>query len=437
MARRFLLRSTACCCLLALPMSLRAEALDLPRPAVAPFPIQLDGPFPGGYYSDLLPGVAIAADGSFVAAWSRSPGGRSDVVARLFDERGRPRGPLIEVSGTSQPNVFNQHAQVAMMPGGGFVVVWIAAGVQGETILAQLFSSGGARSGQPVEVTTPGQILDLGPAALGVDRAGVFAVGFRDATGAALRRFNRHGEALGPAVQVSGTSDAEAPTLVMQPNGDILLAWWIAEAGKTQVMGQRFNAAGEAVGEPLQISASSVPSSGSAAAAATPGGGFVVTYSACPPAPPRTAPCSVFARFYDAAANPQSGALAVTTTAVGQLGEPPAIAADARGNVLIAWQTCAVNANCVVAARAYSPQQQASEVAVLTTGDDLADPAVAAGPTGFLVAFDTLTCSAPGCDIDLIDGVFGWRFGFPDESAAAPATPADSLPAPADQRRQR
>ncbi|HEY2737433.1 MAG TPA: hypothetical protein VGK45_03450, partial [Thermoanaerobaculia bacterium] len=98
------------------------------------------------------PGVAVAADGHFVAVWVDGGvrGSAANVMARIFAADGTPQTGDIRVS-TQEPG-FQDHPRVAVTASGGFVVVW-SARVSGAPqdiphVYGRLFARNGAALGE-------------------------------------------------------------------------------------------------------------------------------------------------------------------------------------------------------------------------------------------------------------------------------------------------
>src|SRR5579863_374164 len=366
-----------------------ARAGDYPQPATAPFTIQLDGPFAGGYYSNLAPGLAFDSEGNYVVAWSRSPGGGSDVVARLFTTSGRPRGPVFRVSSSTSADVFNQGAQVGMNPFGGFVVVWGSQGpaAADNGVRAQLFTAGGTPTGNEIVVAATGSDgFALSSSALAVDSTGQFVVCWGERAGVVARRFDRDGLALGPAVVASGADPFAAPVIAMPGSGDFVLSWVSASptggrrvVGRPYHVGRRFHRSEAGFGEEFQVNQSPLPSAGNyPAIGLMPDDTLVVTWQSCPTDIPDAA-CRILARRFDNGNNPRSGEFVVSEEN-GRRQTTPVIAVGANGESLIAWQSCPVAPNlgeCEISVRPYDGQgEQDPEVIGLATLNEMQDATV-------------------------------------------------------------
>jgi acetyltransferase-like isoleucine patch superfamily enzyme len=92
------------------------------------------------------PSVAIAADGSFAAAWSKAEASGSvlGILARRFDSHGNPLSPELLVA-SGAPVI--RPPEVTIVPDGGFVVAWSEGPSSTDTdVLARRYD----REGRPV-----------------------------------------------------------------------------------------------------------------------------------------------------------------------------------------------------------------------------------------------------------------------------------------------
>ena len=198
------------------------------------------------------PDVAMAADGSFVAAWSQRVAKEHpddpdeiaiDVNVRRFGPNGQPLGPeTLAIGGSDEQS----GPELAMRPNGDFV---IACDIyRGESsfydVVAQRFSSTGDPTGELIEVNEEltADSSQSGPAiALAAD--GRFAIAWTDRlsdfarggtdfstddpTGVVIRVFAADGTALGPGrpvnTHVPGTQ--AGPAVNALPNGTFVVLW--------------------------------------------------------------------------------------------------------------------------------------------------------------------------------------------------------------------
>jgi len=362
-------------------------ALCLPAPGIAGL---LDGPEflvnakTAGRQG--APGVAVAADGHFVAVWVDGGvrGKPANVMARIFAADGTPQTGDIRVS-TQEPG-FQDHPRVAANANGSFVVVWSArlSGAPQDIphVYGRLFAKNGAALGERFRLGTGYGLAQTTP---DVARApdGRFVVAWTEDDGrldpqgahssdVLARRFGPNGHPL--AVEwtaIGGDQYQLAPAVSMNADGAFVIAAEEDSFGQTQVYAGMYAADGSIqhfVYVPyFWRSDGSNPRT--PAVAMQPDGGFILAWA-------------------DSRSDRETGLLDVD--------KPGVIVQriDNRGE----WLTNLLNANT-------------------TIRDVQSEPAVAAAPDGgFLVVWT----SAGGQDGDG-RGVFAQRFG-PDGSKIGPET---------------
>ena len=141
----------------------------------------------------------VAADqfGNFVVVWSSDAAGNRDIIARVYDGSGTPKGAEIQVVASPENE---QHPAVAMFPDGSFVVAWEVDLVSFDAIL--------------------------------------------------MRRYTGSGIPVGSAQQVEGRSDSDEwyPALGVAPDGDFVV---VMDAG-SEIYVQRYDDTDVAIGLPFQ-----------------------------------------------------------------------------------------------------------------------------------------------------------------------------------------
>ncbi len=186
------------------------------------------------------PAVALAADGSYVVAWTSDEGDGSGygVFARRFDAQGNATTGDLVVPATT---LYDQTTPaVAALATGGYVVAWTsylqALGSQigpQPIVMAQRFDALGAKVGAPIQVT-----------AQSVDRQ-------------------------------------EAPSVDAESGGGFLVAWQatVLASGDRQVRARRYDAAGAPLSGELPLNSTQAGDQAAPAIAAQPGGRFVATWA--------------------------------------------------------------------------------------------------------------------------------------------------------------
>lgn len=250
-----------------------------------------------------FPRIAMDADGDSVVAWQSNgqDGSAYGVFARQYNSAGTALG------GEFRVNSFTTGAQFAPVVAtdavGDFVVVWVSSGQDG--------------SGY-----------------------GIFG-----------QRYNSAGAALGGEfrVNVVTTGDQSIPAVAMDAAGDFVVAWSSTDGSAYGVFARRYNAAGVPLGGEVAVNTTTANPQDTAAVAMDAAGDFVVTWRS---SGQDGSGDGVYARAFDALGNPVSGEVAVNQFTTG-IQNSPAVAMDAAGNFVVAWQSVGQDGNllCVFARR--------------------------------------------------------------------------------------
>ncbi|MGH9465567.1 MAG: hypothetical protein ACRD0X_07955, partial [Thermoanaerobaculia bacterium] len=238
------------------------------------------------------PSIAMEGGGGFVVVWSSNEqdGSGGGVFGRLFDAAGEPLGGEFQVNTHTAGSQFRP--AVARNGAGDFVVVWTSSPQDGsdQGVFGQRYDAAGNAVGREFQINTytTGQQYDHAVAA----------------------------DAFGNFVVVWNSRDQDG-----------------SDGG---IFGQRYDAAGNAVGEEFQVNTYTTYSQRDPAVAADPAGNFVVVWGSS------QACCyfgyaAIFAQRYDSAGTPAGGEFQVNETGGGQY--DPAVAADAAGNFVVVWSS--------------------------------------------------------------------------------------------------
>jgi hypothetical protein len=213
----------------------------------------------------------------------------TDLFGRLYGHRGRPLGPPFLVNRGRFNSQF--YPEVAPRPDGGFMVVW--------------------------------QSFDIS----GIPTKGIF-----------LRRFNRFGEARGAEVRVdSGTGEVylHPEVATSSRTGETVVVWESRDSFGHGIFLRRFNAAGQPLGDEVQVNTGEMWHQSYPSVAMSPEGDFVVVWSTIDNS------TTVFrselrARWFDRGGVPAGDDFRVDDPS---LGAPvvPAVAMDGAGNFTVVW----------------------------------------------------------------------------------------------------
>lgn len=233
----------------------------------------LTDPLPGTDQSE--PVVAALPDGGWIVAWHLSGGPVDGIRALRFNDAGQQVGPEIVVN--SLPSGFAIRADIAVSEDGSFAIFWAAQGVDpavlqgpdtdGWGIYGRIFNDRAIPQGPEFrvnEITTFDQtavqatwLADGSIAvAFGSFRLGGagdwVAVRVLDSNGAPLT-----GDILasGPPSEFAGAG-ATRPSILALPDGGFMVVWYERQGapGDTEIVAQRFDAAGVALGDPMAVS---------------------------------------------------------------------------------------------------------------------------------------------------------------------------------------
>ena len=181
----------------------------------------------------VLPAVAMDADGHFVVAWEGY--GSSElkgIFAKRFDATGVAQGSEFLVNSFTTNN--QNWSAIAMDADGDFVVAWESRDQDGSLygIFAQRFDAAGVAQGSEVQVNTFSTSAQRLPA-VAMDTDGDFVVAWtsyeQDGSdwGVFAQRYDAAGVAQGAEIPVNShtTSQQIFPAVAMDVDGDFVVAW--------------------------------------------------------------------------------------------------------------------------------------------------------------------------------------------------------------------
>lgn len=206
-------------------------------------------------YQQIRPAVAGLSTGGFVVVWESYvlESEEDELYVQRLDSAGNLIGTEIRIDDSD----FHLHADIAGVPGGGFVVVWD----DGFDIFGRRFNSNGSPIGDDFFVNTELGTM-YGP------RVGASSGGFivvwedqseidGDGAGIFMRRFRNDGDPLGDDVQVNSTTEGDqyAPALAVQPGGAFAVVWEsYGQSGLGDgAFGRVFNGSGVALGTDFRV----------------------------------------------------------------------------------------------------------------------------------------------------------------------------------------
>ena len=308
------------------------------------------------------PEVTALANGGFVVVWE-SAGQDTDqegVFLRVFDADGVAVSAEVPVNTTTAD--YQDTPEIATLTGGGFVVVWESLGQDsdGDGIYFQRFDDAGVAQGieTRANVTTSGTQGD--PRVTGTNDGG-FVVAWEDNSSGnnevVARRFDASGTAASGEIAVNTeTTNSQDDAVVQALTGGGFVAVWESvdqDGDGNGIFGQRFDAAGAAVGGEFQVNSSITGNQQDQRVQSLADGGFMVIWESGGDQDGNET--GVFAQQFDAAGNKVNGEIQInTTTAANQANSDVAILND--GRMVAVWDADVQDGdNDAVVGRIFSP----------------------------------------------------------------------------------
>ncbi len=280
--------------------------------------------------------VAMDAQGDFVSVWVQNPSRNgSEIYAQDYLAPDTAQGSTFLVSPTAGSNRL---PSVAMDAEGGFVVAWENQPTSGsEEIYAQRYSAAGTPEGGDVVVSPIAGNNDYPSVAM--DAAGDFVVAWENAPSSGsdeiyAQRYSAAGAAEGSAFVVSSTAGNNLlPAVAMDAGGDSVVAWENApSSGSEEIDAQRYSAAGVAEGSDFVVS-STAGNNLSPAVAMDAGGDSVVAWENAP----TSGSDEIYAQRYSAAGAAEGNAFLASSNISVASQELPSVAMDVEGDFVVAW----------------------------------------------------------------------------------------------------
>jgi Ca2+-binding RTX toxin-like protein len=245
-----------------------------------------------------MPAVAALSSGGYVVAWmdANSDGSGFSIRAQRFDSSGAKAGAELAVNGTTFENQTGP--TIVGLPSGGFAVAWVhesqtgGDGV-GASIRGRVFGADGAALGDDFLVNTTAAGQQMAPSLLALAGGGFVASWHGPLPGGdnfeiVAQRFSAAGAKVGDEFRANTivADGQDYPSGSGLEGGGYVLVWSHrsgATGDNDDVRGQRFDAAGNAVGAEFLLSAdngSGITTGRQYApdVASLPGGGFVAVW---------------------------------------------------------------------------------------------------------------------------------------------------------------
>jgi hypothetical protein len=284
--------------------------------------------------------VAASPTGGFMAVWNDE----NRVAGRVYGADGQPLGSEIGIGAIA--GFYEGRPAIVGDPAGGFLVGWPSTG-SGGSLRLQRFNAQGGRVGNEIELLRGGS--GLGLAASPVPGGG-FLISWIDSfdgvgTDVRVLRLDASARPVGTAlwanidaVRHTGYQTGTAP--VFHADGGFSVLWTnfvrFGQSGADGLFARRYTAGGEPAGGVIALLQRGSAGDSAPAAVALPSGTTLALwyeYNRIEDLDGGT-----FARLYDSSWQPIGGQFRINTYTQAQQGAP-AVAADASGGLVTAWQS--------------------------------------------------------------------------------------------------
>ncbi len=386
-------------------ISLAGAMLALPSPAHGQ-PARLGGEFQINTYAtgtQDAPSVASDRDGNFIVVWVSvgQDGSSGGVFGQRYDAAGNALGAEFQVNsfttGTQQEPSVTLHSQ------GNFVVVWRSDGQDGSSggVFGQRYDASGTSLGSEFRVNTYTTGLQRLPDTASDDDGNFVVVwnnGPSNREEIRGQRFDAAGGALGGEFLVSTTTAiGYAPSVAAAASGDFVVAWTgSSPEDGWGILGRRFDSKGNPLGEQFQVNTSTEYTESNAAVASDLEGNFVVVWDGY----------NGYAQYFggvdgqrfDNSGNRLGSEFQISSNGSAELAE---VASDADGDFVVAWLKFPVTG------RQFASNGEPRGGEFTIANGMLSRPAIASDARGNFVA---IWVSGDGSG----RGVFGQRFAGPE-----------------------
>jgi Ca2+-binding RTX toxin-like protein len=295
------------------------------------------------------PAIAENANGDFVIAWSSgsaTPFSNDGFIrAQRYNSAGVAQGSEIQVANT----FIGSRPAVALNNNGDMVITW-QSGSEPVGISGSLYSSSGVV--KSLSFPTPLRLGSQRSSAIAIATDGSFIVtwaeskvpgpGVTSLTAINAQRFNSAGDPVGNAFQVNAVNDTDNtkgykdPAIALGANGDFMITWDVAslDGSGTGVYARRYNSAGVAQGNEFRVNTTTTGDQTKPAIAANSDGDFVISWSSNGQDGSGE---GIYAQLYNSAGVAQGSEFKVNTFTQGNQ-DFSSITEAANGNFTVVWQ---------------------------------------------------------------------------------------------------
>lgn len=329
-------------------------------------------------YNQLAPSVTGLMDGGYVITWySYQDGSLPNIYSQRYSATGVAVGTEFRVNTTNTEDVYS--SQVTALAGGGFVVTWtslyLVSGDYTEGVFGQRYTAAGVAVGAEFRVnTTAGYHTSLDT--VGLNDGGFVVVwsiqgGGYNSFDVVMQRYNAGGTRVGGEITVNSTTTNVqlTPAITRLEDGGFVIVWHgQVNDFSTEILGQRYDASGNAVGGEFIVNTTQTADQRLADVTAMSDGGFIVTWES---QDQDGSGAGVYTQRYDAYGDKVGPEIQVNGWTASTQGQPTIVAMP-DGGYTVAWSSFGQdNSSNGIYQRAYTSATSLSGAQVLYgTGDD-------------------------------------------------------------------
>lgn len=245
------------------------------------------------------PSIATLSDGRLVVTWAttnlNADGDRGGVFAQIYGANGLKIGSNFMVNTTTANS--QREPEVTALANGGYVIAWDTVAATDNAnygVYAQVYSATGARVGGEIRLNSHVGSMQETPDIVALASGGFVAVwaSHNQAAGTSEwdiygQRFSATGAKIGGEFLVNTTTARNQmdPVVTDLRDGGFLVTWeanpfWTGSAWQVQILGQRYDANGLAVGDEFRLNQTDIPTwtSNRPDVLGTDDGGFMVAF---------------------------------------------------------------------------------------------------------------------------------------------------------------
>ena len=361
------------------------------------------------------PTVVALSDGGFVATWQSNDGSSWGVYGQRYDANGAAVGGEFLVNSFTAGEQRN--VAVTGLPDGGFAVTWHSLNQDGSLwgVYGQRYDAGGVAVGAEFQVNSYTASHQLWPSVAALQGGGLVATwesADQDSSGYGIygQRYDASGAAVGTEFRVNSTTagNQHGSSVTVLSDGGFVVAWFSNDDSSWGVYGQRYDASGATVGAEFRINSHTAGEQRNAVVTGLSDGGFVVTWRSLNQ---DGSNWGVYGQRYDAAGTAVGAEFQINSFTTGEQ-TWPSVAALSDGDFVVTWQSAQDGSSYGVYAKVFSSRGQVLEGGAGAdalsgdAGDDLIAGGAGADVLSGGAGADTLSYAASGAGVtvDLASG---------------------------------